>query len=326
MKPAESDFSSLSPDSVIQIVEQALGKRSTRFCLPMASYINRVYEIECEDKTRVVAKFYRPGRWSREALADEQDFLFELEQAEVSVITPLRMADGKTLEEYQGIYFAVFPKKGGRKLEEPRTDDEWLALGRLIARIHLVGAKHGVRDRVLFTPKSYTEKNLEGLKESGFLPPDLGRQYDEIVRDIIRMSEPLFQNAEKIRIHGDCHRGNLLYGAVGFWVIDFDDMAVGAPMQDLWMLLPGRLQDSRREMNLLAEGYETFRPFDRENLKMIEPLRAMRFLHYAAWCSRQAADASFRKHFPEWGSRAYWIKEISDLHEHREIIIQSLQG
>ena len=300
----------------------------------MASYINRVYEIELEDKTRIIVKFYRPGRWSREALKDEQDFLFELEQAEIPVIAPLSLAGGETLGEDEGIFFAVFPKKGGRKLEEPRNDEEWLLLGRLIARIHLVGAKHGVRDRIRFTPKDTTQKNLETLKQSGFLPPDLGKQFEEIVRDIIEPADPLFEPSGIIRIHGDCHRGNLLVdgasegkvSGAGFRVIDFDDMAVGPPMQDLWMLLPGRLPESRHEMNLLAEGYETFRPVDRESLKMIEPLRAMRFLHYAAWCSRQAGDAGFRKHFPEWGTRGYWVKEIADLHEQREIIIQSLNG
>lgn len=320
-----SDFSVLTPDAVTAAIEKSLGKRLRHFCLPMASYINRVYEVECEDKTRVIAKFYRPGRWSRTALQDEQDFLFELEQAEISVIAPLKLADGATLGNLGDISFALFPKKGGRKLEEPRNDEEWVALGRLIARIHLVGAKKKPRDRITLTPKAYTAKNIEALRQSGFMPQDLTRRFDEITVSIMQVSEPLFTDAELIRIHGDCHRGNLLHaGDGGFLVIDFDDMAVGPPIQDLWMLLPAPLKDSRREMNLLLEGYETFRPFDHRGLQLIEPLRAMRFLHYSAWCARQVHDASFRKHFPEWGSRAYWIKEIADLHEQLEIIRQSL--
>ncbi len=320
-----SDFSALTPDSAMAAVEQAFGKRCRHFCLPMASYINRVYEFELEDKTRVIAKFYRPGRWSKEALQDEQDFVYELAAADLSVISPLKLKDNTSLGQQDGIYFALFPKKGGRKLEEPKNDEEWLALGRLVARIHLVGAKKKPRDRIVLTPGTYTAKNIEELKKSGFLPPDLGRQFDEIAQSLLQMSAPLFENRELIRLHGDCHRGNLLYaGDGGFLVIDFDDMAVGPPIQDLWMLLPAPLKDCRREMNLLLEGYETFRPFDQTSLQLIEPLRAMRFLHYAAWCSRQVKDPSFRKHFPEWGTRAYWIKEIADLHEQREIISQTI--
>ena len=320
-----SDFSVLTPDAVTTAVEQALGKRCRHFCLPMASYINRVYEFELEDKTRVIAKFYRPGRWSREALQDEQDFVLELAAAEIPVISPLTLKDGRSLGVRDAISFALFPKKGGRKLEEPRNDEEWLALGRLIARIHLIGAKRTPRDRIIFTPEKYTAKNIEALRQSGFMPQDLARRFDEITGTMIEMSAPLFKDRELIRIHGDCHRGNLLHaGEGGFLVIDFDDMALGPPIQDLWMLLPGPLKDCRREMNLLLEGYETFRPFEPETLKLIEPLRAMRFLHYSAWCARQVQDAGFRKHFPEWGNRAYWIKEIADLHEQLEIIRQSV--
>ena len=310
---ALADYSHLSPDVVLSLVESALGRRASNICRPLGSYINRVYDIQMDAGDWVVVKFYRPGRWSRAALQDEQDFVTELAEAEIPVIAPLAGAKGATLHEQDGMFYAVYPKKGGRALEEP-DPEQWLQLGRLLARLHTVGAQRTPRDRVRLGPKTSTREHLALILKTEFPSPGLRRGYEQITSMILDRIEPLFEDIARVRIHGDCHRANIL-GRTGepFFIIDFDDMSVGPPVQDLWMMLPGHLNDSRAELNLLLEGYETFRDFDRANLRLIEPLRAMRMIHFTAWCARQRLDGGFARVAPGWGTNAYWRQETDDL-------------
>lgn len=321
---ALADFSGLTPHVVIDLVEGALGRRCTNLCRPLNSYINRVYEVELEEGGWAIAKFYRPGRWSREALQDEQDFVSELAAQEIPVVAPLACVDGKVLQEHDGMCFALFPKKGGRPCDEPSLRER-VSLGRLLARVHAVGSVHPPRDRIEIDPQKWTGAQLDCLLSSGLIPAPARAEYEATARRIIETITPLFDGVAKQRIHGDCHPGNILYRpGEPFHVIDFDDMAVGPPVQDLWMLLPDHLKNCRPELEALLEGYETFHDFDRGTLKLIEPLRAMRFIHFTAWCARQKADGGFARLAPDWGTTAFWRQEIHDLEKQYQEIEDAL--
>jgi Ser/Thr protein kinase RdoA (MazF antagonist) len=310
---AKADFDHLTPDVVLHLVEEVLGGRCTNICRPLNSYINRVYEVHREEGDPVIAKFYRPGRWSREALQDEHDFLGELREAEVPVVAPLAGHEAGTLHAFHDMHFALFPKKGGRICDEPDAG-QWKELGRLIARVHVVGAAHDPRDRIALSPGASTSAQVDYILRSGLVVPECRREYESVARETVDLVTPMFEGAASIRIHGDCHFQNLIHRpGEGFFVIDFDDMAVGPPVQDAWMLLPGRLQDARREMDLFLHGYETFRDFEHASLRLIEPLRAMRFIHFTAWCVRQAKDGGFARLAPDWGAAGYWRREIHEL-------------
>lgn len=312
-QPALADFSSLTPDVVLQQVESALDTRCSNLCRTLTSYINRVYEVQLDDGAWVVAKFYRPGRWNREALQDEQDFLGELAAAELPVIAPLRGRGGATLHCHDGLYFAIFPKKGGRPVDE-FNDEQWKEFGRLMGRVHLVGAEHAPRNRIVIHPRHSTREHLDAILAIEFPYASVRNEFEQVVRELLDRIAPMFDGVETHRIHGDCHVANMLQRpGEPMYLIDFDDMAMGPSVQDLWMMLPGHRRDSSRQLDLLIDGYETFREFDYATLRLIEPLRAMRFIHFAAWCARQKADGGFARLAPDWGSGAFWKQEIHDL-------------
>lgn len=318
-------FQTLGPNTVINQVESALGVRLTNLCRPLNSYINRVYELESEDGSGIIAKFYRPGRWSTIALQDEHGFLLELIDEEIPVVAPLMHINQQTLGQLDQINFAVFPKKGGRSYDE-YSDDQWFELGRLLGRTHVVAARHLPRDRVIMAPDQMTRQQIDYLLDGSFLPVDLAEPFRATTDALLEKITTLFQGTEMIRIHGDCHFSNVIYRPdESFYIIDFDDMAVGPPVQDLWMLLPGYLQDSAAEAEMFIEGYETFRDFDRRSLRLIEPLRAMRYIHYSVWCAHQAAEDGLSRIAPDFGSHAYWQKEINDLAEQLDRIDSASQ-
>jgi len=319
--PPPHIFDTLTPDRVLDLVEGALGCRCNGICRARASYINRVYEVGLNDGTFVVAKFYRPGRWSRTALQDELDFVAELAADELPVVPPLPGKDGALLHAVKGLPFAVFPRCGGRPLEEIAPDD-WQQLGRLLGRLHHVGARHPPRERITMSPAASMTAHLQFLAEGDFIPEDLHDEYCDEAGAIIDLITPLFKGVPSIRIHGDCHRGNILHRpGEAFYLIDFDDMALGPPVQDIWMLLPGHPSENLVELEALAEGYEIFRPFAWDELRLVEALRAMRYLHYAAWCGRQQADQGFVQTVPGWGTDEYWQQEIDMLaRQHDEIL------
>jgi Ser/Thr protein kinase RdoA (MazF antagonist) len=308
-------FATLTNESIIGIAEEELNTRLTGLCRPYNSYINRIFELATEDGTGLVIKFYRPLRWSKEALEDEHDFLLELAGAEIPVVAPLRLKGGKTIGRSGDLTFAVFPKKSGRNSDE-FSGDEWLELGRLIGRVHNVGAVKMPKDRITLTPDRATRDHINFILERGLIPKELSGKFVDTTGELIDLISPLFADKPLIRVHGDCYSANIIHRpGESFYLIDFDDMAVGPPIHDVWMLLPGYLADSRRELNLFIEGYETFRSFDRSDLRLIEPLRAMRYIHFIAWCAHQVADSGFSNLAPGWGSNEYWRTEINDLAE-----------
>ncbi|MBN1128396.1 MAG: serine/threonine protein kinase [Chitinispirillaceae bacterium] len=317
-------FDRLTPDAILSAVEAACNVRLTTLMLSLPSYINRVYELRAVEGTKLIVKFYRPARWNREAIADEHHFIADCQEAEIPVVPAMMLAGGDTIAEHDRLLFSLFPKRAGRQLEIA-GDDDWERLGSLVARMHLCGEKCPAPDRIVLGPRHSAVDDLTFLHDQ-VIPPRFRDTYRDTGMRIVETASPLFDGLERIRIHGDCHRGNILDRLdEGLLLIDFDDMANGPPVQDLWLLLPERAGKSGREIDLFLKGYERFRRFDRAGLRCIEPLRAMRMIYFLAWCSRQADDALFRKHFPDWGSDRFWQKEINDLREQAGFISDSFQ-
>lgn len=319
-----NDFSRLTPNRLVTAVEQAVGRPFVGFAHPLPSYINRVYELQDGEGTRLIAKFYRPGRWTRAAIEAEHRFVHECAADEIPVVAPLPLASGGTIGDASGILFAVYAKCRGREFE-PVGDEDWRRLGRVVARLHAVGARAPAPARVTLRPDEVTREHVRRLLDGGFVGPTCRKAFEQVCTQLLTLIAPLFTDAELIRIHGDCNRGNVLERPeTGLVLIDFDDMAMGPPVQDLWMLLPDRADRCPHEIELMLEGYGMFRRLDRRSLRLIEPLRAMRLLHFAAWCSRQVDDPAFTRQFPNWGSDAYWKQQAVDLYEQLEVIVDQL--
>ncbi len=312
-------FFELTPDRVLDAVETA-GIRCTGRCQSLNSFENRVYDVEIEwegegkpptpSSNHRVVKFYRPGRWTREQILEEHAFLADLEAAEIPAVAPLKFSDGSTLKTLDsGIHYCLFPKIGGRAPDE--LDDEGLRrVGRLLARIHAVGSREESKTRVKLSPDTYGIANLEYLLEKNLIPEEFRDRYEKAAREICSLTREWFKETPSQRVHGDCHLGNLLFGSAGWFFVDFDDMVVAPPVQDLWLILPGR---DRQKLEVLLEGYEEIRDFDRTSLRLIEPLRALRFIHYTGWVARRWDDPAFPLAFPNFGSYRYWKDETEDL-------------
>ena len=311
----KAEFSALTPDKVLDAVEGAARQRCTGVIRPLPSYINRVYSVELDSGEHVVAKFYRPGRWPRAAILDEHAFVRACAEEEIPVIAPLSFADGGTLGDADGIAFALFPRRGGRPIEPADPGNAlWGRLGALLARVHRVGERAPAPARLTMHPLTATTADLDYLLDNGFLDDRETARLEAFGCALLDAIVPLFEGAETIRLHGDCQHTNILERPdTGVFLIDFDDMMNGPPVQDVWMLLPGRPAESGEELEQLIDGYETFRAFDRRSVRLVEPLRAMRMTYYLAWCARQAGDAAFRQNHPDWGTRAFWAKELTEL-------------
>lgn len=320
---ADQPFSRLDPETILNCVEQALGRRLLNVCRPHASYINRVYELQDEDGVFIIAKFFRPHRWSVAALAEELQFVVDCRDHELPVIAPLPLSDGGYLGECRGVRFAVYPRCGGRLVDE-FSDDQLVQIGRLLGRLHQVGRSRRAPARERLHPLHSTRKQVDYLLERRLLPADLAQPFAAVAAQLIETITPLFTEVETFRIHGDCHAANLIYRpGESFFLIDFDDMVTGPAVQDLWMLLPGPVAESHHELGLLLEGYETFCPFADRTLGLIEPLRAMRFIHYLSWCGRQYHEDGMTRVDEAFGSYDYWQREIADLRDQLDMIGRS---
>jgi len=317
-----ADFEHLTPEVLLDMVEKASGIPMTGLTIPLPSYINRVYELQSRAGERLIVKFYRPNRWSLPALQDEHRFLADCSDDEIPVVCPLRLLNAKTLGEELGLFFALFPRKSGREFELNSAEDLRRA-GSLIGRIHLAGERRKPEDRVVLHPGRSTRKDLDLLIDGGFVLEKYRKIFEELTSQILDAITVLFDNVELIRIHGDAHRGNLLdRPGEGLMAIDFDDMMTGPPVHDLWMLLSDHAGRSRREIDLLLDGYELFREFDYSTLRLIEPLRFMRIVYFLAWCARQIHDYAFRSNHPDWGGEIFWQREIADLKHQFQVIME----
>jgi Ser/Thr protein kinase RdoA (MazF antagonist) len=309
------DFTTLTFDRILEAAEWALQAPFTGYTFQLPSYINRVYELQSQDGDGYVIKFYRPGRWSREAIEEEHAFIFDCHEAEIPVIAPLQLANGTTLGEAEGIYFTLFPKRFGRAVDI-ETDRMFLRIGTLLGRVHAVAGTRDAPARTVCHPQESTAYFVHRLLEGGFVTRNQQGAFEAITGSLLERITPLFAGCRLQRIHGDCHRGNILdRKGERLYLFDFDDMMTGPPVQDMLLLLPDHAHNVQREIDLILRGYEQFCTFDRSTLRLIEPLRAMRMIYFIAWCSTQVDDLQFRDRFPDWGSESFWEQEIQDLRQ-----------
>lgn len=327
-------FYEITPERILEAVESA-GVRCSGRVMALNSMENRVYEVEIvlpqgykpkspSERFRVV-KFYRPARWTKEQILEEHQFLFDLVEYEIPVVAPLLFEDGTSLKETAGIFFTIFPKIGGRSPDE-LNDDALQRVGRLLARMHGAGRAKTAKNRVTLSTDTYGLNNLAYLIDQKILPDNVADSYKKTVEEICKISSPWFKEAKFHRIHGDCHLGNLLWNDAGpFWV-DFDDMVTGPAVQDLWLLVPGRDELAKEKLDLLLQGYEQMNQFDRKSLRLIEPLRALRFVHFSAWISKRWSDPAFPRSFPNFGTAKYWQDQLIDLREQLSLINSSVES
>jgi Ser/Thr protein kinase RdoA (MazF antagonist) len=305
-------FADLGPDAALEAAEAA-GLRPTGHCAMLRCLENRVWDLRLEDGAHVVVKFYRPGRWSRAGIEDEHRFLLDLRAAEVPVCAPLPLAAGGTVGEHAGIWFGVWPRTGGREPDE-LDDGELAILGRLLARIHDVGARRAPVDRPTLDADTALIDPLEELLEHG-LPRECADRYAAAVEALADAYDERLEGVPFLRIHGDCHLGNLLRGRDGWFFLDFDDFASGPAVHDIWVLVPGRDHEAVRQRGVLLDAYRQLRDFAPRWLELVEPLRAARMLKISSWIARRWEEPAFASTFPHFGTPLYWERETRDLEE-----------
>jgi Ser/Thr protein kinase RdoA (MazF antagonist) len=324
---ASATFVSLTPDRVLAAVEAA-GIATTGLCYPLNSFENRVYEVELADApggerkgagSRVVAKFYRPGRWSGEQILEEHALLQELAAAEVPV-PPLRsFADGSTLRRIDGISYALWERSGGRapdELSEPLAE----RLGMLVGRLHEVCARRPLVHRPRLDAARYVHRQLDWLERHHTLPPALAERYVAAARGIAAAFDALVEGVPYQRVHADLHLGNVLLRDGVLRLLDFDDLAMGPAVQDVWLAVAGRDAESLRRRDAFLTGYERFRAFDHATRRLVEPLRGLRLVRYAGWLARRWDDPAFRAGWPQFGTADYWRDETETLEAQLRVI------
>jgi Ser/Thr protein kinase RdoA (MazF antagonist) len=318
MAPVSDLFFGLTPERVLEAVEAA-GLRTNPVCYPLNSFENRVYEVELHDRSRVVVKFYRPGRWSAEQILEEHVFLADLAAEEVPVVPARPFPDGATLREIDGIWYSIAERRGGRapdELDEPLL----LRLGRLIARVHNVGARRVASARPRLDADRYVRRNLAWLREHDTLPRALRERYLDAAEAIAAIADLRLRGVTTHRVHADLHLGNVLLRDGVLTLLDFDDFVTGPAIQDLWLVLPGRDAEAERQCSVLLEGYRELRELDQETLVLIEPLRALRMIRYAVWIARRWNDPAFRIGWPQFADPDFWRRETEDLEEQLAVI------
>lgn len=323
--PTRHPYDSLTPDAVLDALA-SIGLEGDGRLMALSSYENRVYQAHLEEPHEghgiVVAKFYRPGRWSEEQILEEHGFAAELVQAEVPAVAPLVLGS-KTLHHHGGFAFSVSPRRGGRA---PELDDtevlEWI--GRFLGRMHNVGAAASFRERPALDVQQLGQEPRDWLLASGIIPLEVEREWavrcDEAIAAITG-SFAAWNGHGRIRLHGDCHPGNILWTPDrGPHFVDLDDARMGPAVQDLWMLQSGERAQRQRQLGALVDGYEQMREFDRAELALIEPLRTLRLIHYSAWLARRWDDPAFPIAFPWFGTPDYWRDQVVMLEDQLEQI------
>jgi Ser/Thr protein kinase RdoA (MazF antagonist) len=319
---ATFDFSALSPDLIIDGLESA-GFVVDSGLLALNSYENRVYQFHDDNLIKYVTKFYRPQRWQLEQIKEEHDFSFELAEQELPIVAPLKV-DGQSLFEYQGYHFAVFPCRGGRIFEVDNLDQlEWM--GRFIARIHAVSSQHDFKYRPSFNSNEMLLQARETILSSNYVPKSLLTPFVTILDQVIAIATEQYlpvKQMREIRLHGDCHAGNILWRDEGPHFVDLDDCRSGPAIQDLWMMLSGDRQQQLLQLDTLLMGYEEFNTFENEQLILIESLRTMRVVNYMAWLCKRWQDPAFPQNFPWFNTEKYWEQQILMLKEQMSALQQ----
>ncbi len=308
----DTPYDGLSPDTILDALE-AHGYRCSGSLLALNSFENRVYQLELEDGAFVVAKFYRPGRWSDAAIREEHAFSIELKDHDLPIVAPLAR-DGETLLSHAGFRFAVFPRQGGHPpdLEDPNA---FAVLARTLGRLHAVGASRRFEARAEFSVARFGTASREFLLEERWLPPHVEVAYETITADLLKRLDGLLDDLTLLRIHGDCHLGNVLWRDDGPHFVDLDDCVAGPPIQDLWMLLSGERDEREGQLKRLLDAYLPFYDLELKSLRAIEGLRTLRIMHHAAWLARRWHDPAFPLAFPWFDTEKYWSSHILELRE-----------
>ena len=309
-------YKNLSPDDILNAIEDA-GYRCDGHIYPLNSYENRVYQVGIEDDKPIIAKFYRPGRWSNEAIEEEHEFSRLLAKEEIPVIAPLQDNNKNSLYVTTSFRFALFERTGGRtpELDNP---EHLTQIGRMIARVHNYGAIEPFKHRQSLTISALAEKSSLFLLEQHFIPDDLLPAYESLINELIPKIKNCFSSAgsvKYIRLHGDFHLGNILWNDDTPFMVDFDDTMMGPAMQDLWMLLSGDRNYMTARLYDVLDGYCEFREFDPVELHLVEALRTLRIINYAGWIARRWEDPAFPMAFPWFNSQRYWQDHILSLRE-----------
>lgn len=305
-------YDALTPEAIIAAVE-SLGYLCDMRLLALNSYENRVYQVGIEDGEPLIAKFYRPERWTAEQIAEEHTFALELTEAEISVVAPLVDAQGNSIHRHDGFLFAVFPRRGGHppELDNP---DSLLVLGRTLGRIHAVGRAATFRHRLTLTPQRMAVESYQYLSEN-HVPADLRTAYVSLAEHLSDRILEIYRDVRVQRVHGDCHVGNILWRDEVAHFVDLDDCQSAPAVQDLWMFLSGERQNRLAQLDELLSGYGEFCDFDVAELRLVEALRTMRIMHYAAWLGRRWSDPAFPRSFPWFGDGRFWADHILELRE-----------
>ena len=307
-------YEHLTPDVVLDAVE-SLGYLSDARILALNSYENRVYQVGIEGQEPIITKFYRPERWSRAQILEEHHFAFELVDLDVPVVPPVQI-HGASLHHFEGFDFAVYQRKGGHapELDNP---DHLLVLGRLMGRLHNCGRTQPFATRPSFNLQEFARDSQQFLLHNQFIPDHLTTAYQTLTDDLIDATETIWQSVstESIRLHGDCHPGNILWRDDSAFFVDLDDARSGPAVQDLWMLLSGDRASQTGQLSEILEGYQQFASFNFAELNLIETLRTWRIMHYAAWLGRRWQDPAFPHSFPWYNSERFWAEHILELRE-----------
>ncbi|TCV86335.1 serine/threonine protein kinase [Sulfurirhabdus autotrophica] len=317
----EVTYQDLTPDRLLDAVE-SVGYRCDGRLLALNSFENRVYQIGIDESEPVVAKFYRIGRWSDEAIIEDHAFTLELAEREIPVVAPLVDANGNTLHQFEGFRFALYPRRPGRAPELDHPDTlKWM--GRFIARIHAVGAISPFVHRPALDIGSYGDEPLRFLLKNQFIPMDLEPAYRSVVEDILQRVRAAYARAgkiENIRLHCDCHPGNILWTDAGPHFVDFDDSRMGPAIQDIWMLLSGDRASQNAQLLHVMEGYKEFCDFNPAELHLLEALRTLRMIHYSGWLAKRWEDPAFPVAFPWFNTQHYWQDQILGLREQAALL------
>lgn len=315
-----ASFKALTPDTMLDAIESEGIRCNGRF-LALNSYENRVYQVGIEGENGqdelLVAKFYRPQRWTDEAIIEEHDFTLELAELEIPVIAPIVNQQGKSLYHQGDFRFALYPNRGGRALEMDNAE-QLEQLGRFIGRIHAAGASKSFVHRPTLDIESFAIKPRAYLLDNGFIPDYLLPAYESVTTELIEHVEQKFAQVgtfQSLRLHGDCHPSNILYRVDTPHIVDFDDARTGPAIQDLWMFLSGDRAYMNKRLGDLLIGYEQFFEFDPRELHLIEALRTLRIIHYAAWLASRWSDPAFPYAFPWFNSTNYWEEHVLSLRE-----------
>lgn len=314
-------YENLNPDVILDAVE-SVGFRCNGSMLALNSYENRVYQIGIEDKSPLIAKFYRPQRWSNETILEEHQFALELMEHEIPVVAPWMAETQKTLHQHQDFRFALFPRWGGRALELDNLEQlEWM--GRFIGRLHAIGACRPFQHRLRLDIQTYGHNAYQFLLEHDFIPSDLKENYCRIAEMVLQKVEHCFQivgSISHIRLHGDMHAGNVLWDNAGPHIVDLDDCLMGPAIQDIWMLLSGDTEQINLQLEHILRGYRKFHDFNYQETNLIEALRTLRMLHYSAWLARRWEDPAFPLNFPWFNTQHYWQEQLLHLNEQMALL------